>query len=51
MDPITATALAVKAVAELLCEMIKGQGPEEKAQMWKWYVEDMERFRKFWKID
>lgn len=51
MDPITAIALATKAVAELLTEVIKGQPLEVRTQVWEWWVKDQERWRKLLKLD
>jgi hypothetical protein len=51
MDPATAFALAIKAVAELVTEIIKGQPAAERAKMWEWYVADQERWRKLFKLD
>jgi len=48
---VEAVALAVKALAEMVTEIVKGQPPELKAKMWEWYVKDMETWRKFWKVD
>lgn len=45
MDPITAVANAVQAVAEMVTEISKGQPLEVKAQLWTWWVED----QKFWR--
>ena len=51
MDPITAWANAVKAVAEMVTEIVKGQPPEVKEAIWKQYAKDVDTFRKFLKID
>lgn len=48
MDPYTQVALAL---INLFTEIVKSQPPEVKAEIWKWYVEDMRRWRKFFKID
>jgi hypothetical protein len=50
MDPATAAALAIKAVAEMITEIVKGQPPEIKKQAWEWWLNDMERWRKLWKL-
>lgn len=42
---------AVKAVAEMVTEIVKGQPPEVKAKIWEWYITDQERWRKFFKLD
>lgn len=46
-----AWALAVKAIAEMITEIVKGQPPAEKAKIWQWYVEDQERWRRIFKLD
>lgn len=51
MDPVTASALAVKAVAEMVTEIVKGQPPEFRAKVYEWFVGDLERLRKLLKID
>jgi hypothetical protein len=51
MDPVTAGALAIKAIAEMITEIVRGQPTDVREKAWAWWVTDMERFRKFWKID
>lgn len=51
MDPATAFALMVKAIAEMITEIVRGQPEEVKTQAWKWWMEDQARWRKFFKID
>lgn len=51
MDPVTAFALAAKAVAEMITEIVKGQTPEQKAKIWDWWIADQTRWRKLFKID
>jgi hypothetical protein len=51
MDPLTAWANATKAIAEMVTEIVSGQPPDVKAKVWEWYVADVERMRKFFKID
>ena len=51
MDPVTAGALAIKAIAEMITEIVKGQPPEVKAKAWAWWEADMDRWRKFFKLD
>lgn len=48
MDPYAQIALAL---INLFTEIVKGQPPEIKAQIWQWYIEDQKRWRKFFKID
>ena len=45
MDPITAWALAMKAIAEMVTAIVEGQSPETKKQMWDWFVEDQKVIR------
>lgn len=51
MDPLTAYALLAKALAELITKMIDGQTPEQKAQIWAWFIADQERWRKWLHLD
>lgn len=50
MDPST-FALMVKALAEMITEIVKGQPPAEKAKMWEWFVKDVEFWRKLFRVD
>jgi hypothetical protein len=45
MDPVTAVALAFKAACELVTEMARGQTPEQRAQLWAWFIEDQQFWR------
>jgi hypothetical protein len=47
MDPATAAALAFKAACEMVTELIKGQTPEQRAQIWNWFLEDQKFWRQF----
>ena len=51
MDPITAWGLAVKAVAEMITEIVKGQPPEVKDAAWKRWMEFDDRVRKLLHLD
>lgn len=51
MDPITAWALATKAIAEMITELVKGQPPDVRAQAWAWWQADTARWRKFFKLE
>jgi hypothetical protein len=51
VDPITACALATRAIAEMVTEIVKGQPPEVKRQLWDWYVEDQKRWRRLFKLE
>lgn len=51
MDPVTAWAAAVKAVAEMVTEIVKGMTPEAKQKVWDWYIADQERMRRWFKLD
>lgn len=51
MDPLTAWAMAVKAIAEMITEIVKGQPPEVRAQAWEWWQKDHERMRRFFKLN
>ena len=49
MDPISAWALAVKAVAEMITEIVKGQPQEFKAKAWERWDADLELVRAWFK--
>ena len=34
---------------KLIREVIQGQPPEVKKQLWEWYIEDVKAWREFWK--
>lgn len=51
MDPITAVANAVEAIAKMVTAIVEGQPPETKAKIWDWYVKDTEFWRKLLKFD
>ncbi len=51
MDPISAWANAVAAIAKMIAVIVDGQTPEQKAQIWQWFVEDQARWRRVFKID
>lgn len=42
--------MAMKAVAEMVTEIVKGQTPEQKAKVWQWWVDDQERMRGWFKV-
>ncbi len=50
MDPVTAWALAAKAIAEMITEIVRSQPPEVRQQAWAWWVEDQKRWRKLLKV-
>jgi hypothetical protein len=35
VDPVTALALAAKAIAEMITEIVRGQPPEVRKQAWE----------------
>lgn len=39
------------ALLELITELVRGQPPEVKKQLWEWYVEDVRRWRKMWGLE
>lgn len=51
MDPATAFALATKAIAEMITEIVRGQPEDVKKQAWDWWMQDQQRWRKFFKLD
>lgn len=50
MDPVTAWALATKAIAEMVTAMVQGQSPEQKQKIWDWFIADQERWRKWFHL-
>ena len=51
MDPITAFAQVVIAITNMVTKIVEGQTPEQKKQLWDWYIADVARWRKFFKVD
>ena len=51
MDPVTAVANAVQAIAVMVTEIVKGQPADVKARIWEQYMKDIEFWRKLLKID
>ena len=51
MDPITAWALAVGKIADMITEIARGQTPAQREKIWQWFVDDQERWRKLLRID
>jgi len=41
----------IELILRLVIEAMAGQTPEQKKKMWDWYIADVERWRKFLKID
>lgn len=43
------------AILELLLKILltamEGQSPEQRAKMWEWYIKDVERWRKWLRLD
>lgn len=51
MDPLTALANVITAITKLVTVVVEGQSPEQRAQIWEWYLADVARWRKFFKVD
>lgn len=51
MDPATALANLAAATINLITELLDGATPEQKQEMWRWYIEDMQRWRRLLKLD
>lgn len=51
MDPVTAVANAVQAIAVMVTEIVKGQPADVKARIWEQYMKDVEFWRKLLHID
>jgi len=50
MDPLTAYALAIKALAELGTEMIRGQSVEQKNAFWQIWLENVKAIHDVFKV-
>ena len=42
--------LLITKLLDFATEIVRGQPPEVKKQMWQWYIEDMKRLRKLLRI-
>jgi hypothetical protein len=51
VDPVTALANLITALTNLVKVVIEGQTPEQRKVMWDWYIADVERWRKLFKLD
>lgn len=51
MDPITAFFLFATKLIEFMIMIGEGQTPDQKKQIWDWYIADQKRWRKHFKID
>jgi hypothetical protein len=49
MDPVTAIAQAIKAIADMVTELSRGQPPEVRKQMWEWFMEAVKALRALFK--
>jgi len=41
----------IELLLEVALEAMRGQSPEQKQQMWAFYIADLERWRKLFKLD
>jgi hypothetical protein len=48
---IVAVSSAIEAVCKVVLAAMEGQTPEQRAQMWQWFVADVERWRRFLGIE
>ncbi len=48
---IAAFCSMVEAIARLVEKAMDGQKPEQKAQLWQWWIEDQARWRKLFGLD
>lgn len=51
MDPLTAAANLITALTTLVTKVMEGQTPEQRKQLWDWYIADVARWRKWFKLD
>ena len=50
MDPITAFTNLITELTKLITVIADGQTPEQKKQMWDWYIQDVKWWRKLLNI-
>lgn len=50
MNPVPFVRL-IELALEVVLEAMRGQSPEQKQQMWAFYISDLERWRKLFKLD
>ena len=51
MDPITAAANLIAAITNLVTKVMEGQTPEQRKQLWDWYIADVAKWRKLFHLD
>lgn len=51
MDPLTSLANLIAALTKLVTVIVEGQTPEQRKVMWDWYIADVARWRKLFKLD
>lgn len=51
MDPLTASVNLITALTNLVRVIAESQTPEQRKQIWDWYIEDVKRWRKLLKLD
>ena len=50
MDPLTAAANLITALTKLVTVVMEGQTPEQRKQLWDWYLEDVKAWRKLFHL-
>lgn len=51
MDPLTAFTNLATEMIKLITVLAESQPPDVREQLWRWYVKDLEWWRKALKID
>jgi HD-like signal output (HDOD) protein len=51
MDPLTAVANLVTALTKFATVIAESQTPEQRQQIWDWYIQDVAWWRKKLRID
>jgi hypothetical protein len=51
MDPLTAFTNLITAITTLVVTIADGQTPEQRKQIWDWYIADVTRWRHLFKLD
>lgn len=51
MDPLTALANLLTAITNLVATVAEGQTPEQRKQLWDWWLTDVARWRRLFHLD
>ena len=51
MDPISSFVQLITAITNLVAKIVDGQTPDQRKQIWDWYIQDRENIRRILGID